>query len=232
MYLTCQVQRYISQSWLTILTSCVNESAEGIGGWYDPKETAVGRAAWLDCPGRRQPSAGVALAHGRSQAHLLVRNDARARLEGLLSSPRAEPGGCVCIHARGSGRGILARVDEGRNPAPGEGTVELVVTAEIGVLHPNLLHDGVDQALGRLPGTGQGDKLGVVHGRAEGHIDPLEHPRDVASDREYVVHPLDRHRTHSGPRRQNEESRSRAAGSHGAISRPRALRKQRHRAPG
>src|SRR4029077_12027295 len=113
MYLTCQVQRYISQSWLTILTSCVIASPEGIGGWYDPKETAVGRAAWLDCPGRRQPSAGVALAHGRSQAHLLVRNGGRC-LKGLLSSPRAEPGGCVCVHAGGSGRGIPARVDERR----------------------------------------------------------------------------------------------------------------------
>src|SRR2546427_8876844 len=83
-------------------------------------------------------SAGAAPAHARSQAHLLARNDARkaargARevpcLEGLLSSPRAEPGGCVGLRARGSGRGIPAGVHQDRNPAPAEGTRESALVA-------------------------------------------------------------------------------------------------------
>src|SRR5213592_2669604 len=103
-----------------------------IGGCDDPEEAAVGGSAWLDRPGGRQPSAGVAPAHGRSQAHLLARNDARkaargARevpcLEALLSSPRAEPGGCRRLRSGGSGRGIAGRVHQERNPAPTEGTV-------------------------------------------------------------------------------------------------------------
>src|SRR5256714_2203630 len=72
-----------------------------IRGCDDPEEAAVGTAARLDRPGGRQPSAGAAPADGRPQAHLLARSDARKAapgacevpcLEGLLSSPRAEPG--------------------------------------------------------------------------------------------------------------------------------------------
>src|SRR2546427_1058107 len=81
-----------------------HKSSLRIRGCDDPEEAAVGTAARLDRPGGRQPPAGAAPADGRPQAHLLARSDARkaARgacevpcLEGLLSSPRAEPGGCV-----------------------------------------------------------------------------------------------------------------------------------------
>src|SRR5947208_14687066 len=83
-----------------------------IGGCDDPEEAAVGTAARLDRPGGRQPSAGATPADGQLQAHLLARHDARnaargAReapcLAGLLSSPRAEPGGCVGLRTRGPG---------------------------------------------------------------------------------------------------------------------------------
>src|SRR5213078_2314893 len=51
--------------------------------------------------------------------------EARAErcLEGLLSSLRAEPGGCVGLRTRGPGRGIPVRAHQDRNPAPAEGTV-------------------------------------------------------------------------------------------------------------
>src|SRR5438445_4011220 len=109
-----------------------------IGGCDDPEEAAVGGPAWLDRTGGRQPSAGVAPAHGRPQAHLLARNDARkaargARegpcLEGLLSSPRAEPGGRVGLRTRGQGCGIPAGGHQDRNPAPAEGTRESALVA-------------------------------------------------------------------------------------------------------
>src|SRR5438270_480740 len=103
-----------------------------IGGCDDTEEAVVGRAAWLDRPVGRQPSAGAAQAHGRLQAHQLAWNDVRntareARaelcLEGLLSSLRAEPGGCVGLRARGPRRGIPVRAHQDRNPPPAEGTV-------------------------------------------------------------------------------------------------------------
>src|SRR5947208_2858084 len=66
-----------------------------LSGTATPEEVAVGTAARLDRPGGRQPSAGAAPADGRPQAHLLARNDARKGDREVLSSPRAEPGGCV-----------------------------------------------------------------------------------------------------------------------------------------
>src|SRR5437867_9861431 len=99
------------------------KSSLRIRGYDDPEEAAVGTAARLDRPGGRQPSAGATPADGRPQAHLLARNDARKGAREVLPSPRAEPGGCVGLRTRGSGRGIPARVHQERNPAPAEGTV-------------------------------------------------------------------------------------------------------------
>src|SRR2546430_3042734 len=111
-----------------------------IGGCDDAKEAAVGTAARLDRPVGRQPAAGAAPADGRLQAHHLAWNDARnagreARaercLEGLLSSLRTEPGGCVRLRPRGPGRGIDVRAHQDRNPAPAEGTVVGALAAPI-----------------------------------------------------------------------------------------------------
>src|SRR6266702_8807947 len=94
-----------------------------IRGYDDQEEAAVGTAARLDRSGGRQPSAGAAPADGRPETHLLARNDARKGAREVLSSPRAEPGGCVGLRTRGSGRRIPARVHQERNPAPAEGAV-------------------------------------------------------------------------------------------------------------
>src|SRR6266700_6421416 len=102
-----------------------------IRGYDDQEEAAVGTAARLDRSGGRQPSAGAAPADGRPETHLLARNDARKGAREVLSSPRAEPGGCVGLRTRGSGRRIPARVHQERNPAPAEGTV-------VGQIHSTL----------------------------------------------------------------------------------------------
>src|SRR2546430_15722553 len=127
-YTTLFRSKYLAHRLATVLAA----TDLRIGGCDDPEEAAVGTAARLDRPGGRQPSAGAAPADGRAQAHLLARNDARKAArgarevpchEGLLSSPRAEPGGGVGLRTRGSGRRIPARVHQERNPAPAEGTV-------------------------------------------------------------------------------------------------------------
>src|SRR5205809_1076242 len=58
----------------------------------------------------------------------------------------------------------------------------IYLTPELGVLEPNRCHHAVDHRLSRLPRTRHREQVRIVHGRAEGHGDALEDPREVAAD--------------------------------------------------
>ena len=60
------------------------------------------------------------------------------------------------------------------------------------MLDLNRFHHVVDHSLGRLPRARHREKLRIVHGRATGHVDALEEPRDVATDGKHLLHPIDR----------------------------------------
>src|SRR2546426_1402402 len=103
---------------------------------------------------------------------------------------------------------------------------------ELGVLDPNRCHHAVDHRLSRLARTRHREQVRIVHGRAEGHVDALEDPREVAADGKHRSHPVDRDGNHPRPGRKDEEPRAGSPRPHETVPRPGALRKESHRAPG